>query len=234
MVKIGLIILFLATIFSSIFADEAKLDTESKKLQNGTKTPIEIYRNMFKMKRRDQIRAIESLLIMDDVEKQHKMIGIMMKTIEKTIVKGKQILMEENYKAGDPFPEKIETKEGFSMVLENTALFTDLIVRFPFVAQRELKQNTDWKETIIWGKNVCEKSGVFTEKHQKILHSLGQELKIDEPDPSYENPFKIKPEVDQKTEEERQKEYEDKKRKEKLAAKKKNKKSGPKLSKHEL
>lgn len=201
---------------------------------NITKSPIEIYRNLFKIKRRDQIHAIEKVLLMDNIEKQHKMISIMMKTIIGTIMKGKEVLTRAGYNAGDSFPEKNDVKDSLSMVLENTALFTDVVVRFPFVAERELKKNKEnWMEIIIWAKNICEKSEVYVEKHKKILQSLGQELKIDEPDPNYENPFKVKPKVNQKTSQERQKEYEEKKRKEKIAAKKK-KKSGPKLTKSEL
>lgn len=236
MVNFWSIFVILVLQFATISADDAESTvTEATNSQNGTKTPVEIYRNLFKIKRKDHIHAVESLLVMNNVEKQHKMIGIMMKTIEKTIIRGKDIIMKENYKAGDSFPDKIDTKEGLSMVLENTALFTDLIVRFPFIAQRELQQNAkSWKETMTWAKNICEKSGVYVGKHKQILHSLGQELGIDDPDPNYENPFKVKPKIDLKTAEERQKEYEELKRKEKIAAKKKKRKSGPKLSKTEL
>lgn len=152
-----------------------------------------------------------------------------------TMLKGKETLEKADYQAGDPFPGNIDIKDGYSMVLESVAIFTDLVVRFPFISERKLKVSKyqDWKETVNWAKTVAQESGVFINKHEEILKSLGQELKLDEIDPNYKNPFKVRAKHVEISSEERKKMHEEKKRKEKLAAKK-NKKSGPRLTKNEL
>lgn len=155
--------------------------------------------------------------------------------IFQTIAKGKDILTEARFEAGGSFPEDNKVKDGYSMVLESIALFTDVIVRFPFISGRQLKKIDfdNWRDNLKWAKDVCAKSGVFVEKHQQILASLGQELKFDEPDPDYYNPFRHPPKNVEMSSEERRKLHEEKKRKEKISAKRK-KKTAPKLTKSEL
>ena len=60
-----------------------------------------------------------------------------------------------------------------SKVLENTAFFTDLIVRFPKPSHIFYKKNKNsWKKIIKAATNICEYSGVFDGEYATLLHNV--------------------------------------------------------------
>lgn len=61
-------------------ANQENLETPGT---NGTQKPVQFYRNLFKVKRKEQIGALERILVMDNLEKQANMIDVMLKTIIK-------------------------------------------------------------------------------------------------------------------------------------------------------
>ena len=60
-----------------------------------------------------------------------------------------------------------------SKVLENTAFFTDLIVRFPEPSQYFYKKNYKlWKKTMEDAIEICIGSGVFDGDYELLLNSV--------------------------------------------------------------
>lgn len=78
-----------------------------------------------------------------------------------------------------------------SNILENTALFSEIILRFPDIAVLVLKTNNNWDVLLQWSiafsnqvKYLLDKSTV------KLLHLVSQELNHIEQEPNYTNPYR--------------------------------------------
>lgn len=59
---------------------------------------------------------------------------------------------------------------AFSQVVENTAFFGDVVLRFPKIVHHYFDQNSNWNLLIRWGISFCNQSGVFDQgPHSPIL-----------------------------------------------------------------
>lgn len=59
---------------------------------------------------------------------------------------------------------------AYSHVVENTAFFGDVALRFPRIVHHYYDRNTDWSGLLRWGLNFCNQTGVFTGgAHQHVL-----------------------------------------------------------------
>lgn len=59
---------------------------------------------------------------------------------------------------------------AFSQVLENTAFFGDVVLRFPRIVHHYFDHNSNWNLLIRWGISFCTQSGVFDQgPHAPIL-----------------------------------------------------------------
>ncbi|XP_054578336.1 coiled-coil domain-containing protein 134-like [Eptesicus fuscus] len=91
-----------------------------------------------------------------------------------------------------PFPQDEKLKDAFSQVLENTAFFGDVVLRFPRIVHHYFDHNSNWNLLIRWGISFCNQSGVFDQgPHSPILSLMAQELGISEKDSDFQNPFKV-------------------------------------------
>lgn len=81
---------------------------------------------------------------------------------------------------------------AFSHVVENTAFFGDVVLRFPRIVHYYFDHNSNWNLLIRWGISFCNQTGVFDQgPHSPILSLMAQELGISEKDSDFQNPFKI-------------------------------------------
>lgn len=59
---------------------------------------------------------------------------------------------------------------AFSQVVENTAFFGDVVLRFPRIVHYYFDHNSNWNLLIRWGISFCNQSGVFDQgPHSPIL-----------------------------------------------------------------
>lgn len=59
---------------------------------------------------------------------------------------------------------------AFSQVVENTAFFGDVVLRFPRIVHHYFDHNSNWNLLIRWGISFCNQSGVFDQgPHAPIL-----------------------------------------------------------------
>nr|XP_002126605.2 coiled-coil domain-containing protein 134 [Ciona intestinalis] len=198
--------------------------------ENEDNSELRLYRKLFRVKRKEHIAIVQKLLLMDDIEKHAAFIQMSMETIVKTIQESQQVLKSENYTPGRTFPTDTSAKEALSLILENTALFTDLIVRFPKLGHYFFEQNKmSWLRVMAPAITTCSATGVYDGDHQLILHSLQQELGIGEKDPLYINPFLQESKQGRPlTAEEREQIYREEKREKKKQKLKK--RTGPRLT----
>lgn len=78
-----------------------------------------------------------------------------------------------------------------SSILENTALFGDIILHLPDITHRILKTQQGWNSTIHWSLNFTNQMRHLLNKSTiTMIHLVKQELNITERDPSYFNPYR--------------------------------------------
>lgn len=124
-----------------------------------------------------------------------------------------------------PFPEDETVKDALSNILENTALFSETILRFPDIAVSVLKTNNNWDVLLQWGIAFCNQVKYLLDKSTiKLLHLVSQELNHIEREPNYVNPYK----KDYKKVEEQEEEIHRSQKKKK----KKEIRKGPRLTSH--
>nr|XP_020480658.1 coiled-coil domain-containing protein 134 isoform X1 [Monopterus albus] len=152
---------------------------------------LEIYKRLFETKRKDQLNALKNLVELNDINQQYKIIDIMLKGLFKVLEDSRQILVEANMQPDDPFPMDDKIKEAYSHVVENTAFFGDVALRFPRIVHHYYDRNADWGGLLRWGLNFCNQTGVFTGgAHQHVLTLMSQELGITEKSPDFINPYR--------------------------------------------
>ncbi|KAM7372354.1 hypothetical protein PAMP_009528 [Pampus punctatissimus] len=152
---------------------------------------LEIYKRLFETKRKDQLNALKNLVELNDINQQYKIIDIMLKGLFKVLEDSRQILVAANMHPDDPFPMDDKIKEAYSHVVENTAFFGDVALRFPRIVHHYYDRNADWGGLLRWGLNFCNQTGVFTGgAHQHVLTLMSQELGITEKSPDFMNPYR--------------------------------------------
>lgn len=69
-----------------------------------------------------------------------------------------------------PLPVSFLISTAYSHVVENTAFFGDVALRFPRIVHHYYDRNSDWGGLLRWGLNFCNQTGVFTGgAHQHVL-----------------------------------------------------------------
>nr|BAE20987.1 unnamed protein product [Mus musculus] len=124
---------------------------------------LKIYKKMFEVKRREQLLALKNLAQLNDIHQQYKILDVMLKGLFKLS----------------------------RHVVENTAFFGDVVLRFPKIVHHYFDHNSNWNLLIRWGISFCNQTGVFDQgPHSPILSLMAQELGITEKDSDFRNPFK--------------------------------------------
>lgn len=89
------------------------------------------------------------------------------------------------------FPTDQNIKEALSNILENTALFSEILLRFPDISATVLKLNNHWDVLLQWSIIFANEVHYLLDKNTLTLLSLAsQELNHTQRDPSYINPYR--------------------------------------------
>lgn len=181
---------------------------------------------LFKLQRAEQLEAIKNFKKITKYEKQYSMITLMAEKVFTTIQNSRATIEASSYIPGvSPFPEEEFVKDALSNILENTALFSEIILRFPDIAVSVLKTNNNWDVLLQWSIAFCNQVKYLLDKSTiKLLHLVSQELNHVERELNYVNPYR-KNQI--KVEEEGEPHTSNQKKR-----KKKEIKKGPRLTSH--
>ncbi|MEJ1271454.1 meiotic double-stranded break formation protein 1 [Cricetulus griseus] len=153
---------------------------------------LPVYKKMFEVKRREQLLALKNLAQLNDIHQQYKILDVMLKGLFKVLEDSRTVLTAANVLPDGPLPQDEKLKDAFSHVVENTAFFGDVVLRFPKIVHHYFDHNSNWNLLIRWGISFCNQTGVFDQgPHSPILNLMAQELGISEKDSDFQNPFKI-------------------------------------------
>lgn len=82
---------------------------------------------------------------------------------------------------------------AISSILENTALFSDIVLNIPDISHRVLRKQTEWNPTIRWCYEFLNKTRDWIDDATlKAIHLASQELNLIPRNPNYVNPNRIK------------------------------------------
>ncbi|KAM5288339.1 coiled-coil domain-containing protein 134 isoform 1-T1 [Ctenodactylus gundi] len=152
---------------------------------------LKIYKKLFEVKRREQLSALKKLAHLNDVHQQYKILDVMLKGLFKVLEDSRTVLVAAEVLPDGPFPQDEKLKDAFSHVVENTAFFGDVALRFPRIVHHYFDRNSHWNLLIRWGISFCNQTGVFDQgSSSPILSLMAQELGISEKDSDFQNPFK--------------------------------------------
>ncbi|XP_076231863.1 coiled-coil domain-containing protein 134 [Calliopsis andreniformis] len=198
--------------------------------RNSSSSKIEVYEELFKKSfshvRKEHAKAIHRLQRVDSYERLYKMITVLCEKMVDVIETSKPLIENAGF---DPdnrsLPQNVTLQSALSTVLENTALFSDIVLHFPHVTHRILKSQQKWNVIIDWFINFTNRSRHFLDKETITrIHLVAQELNITEREAGYFNPY-WQPDEFRETKEEV---------KGKKAKKKEKRKRGPQMAKIEL
>ncbi|XP_043924149.1 coiled-coil domain-containing protein 134 isoform X2 [Protopterus annectens] len=181
--------LFQVCIF--LFTLELSLSIASDVKKQKNNSGLHIYKKLFETKRKDQMNALRNLIELNDVNQQYKIIDIMLKGLFKVLEDSRAVLIAADVQPDGGFPQDEKIKDAYSHILENTAFFGDVALRFPQIVHHYFDRNSNWNNLIRWGLSFSNQSGVFDGgPHSQLLGLMAQELGISEKSPDYRNPFK--------------------------------------------
>ncbi|XP_076295427.1 coiled-coil domain-containing protein 134 [Lasioglossum baleicum] len=108
------------------------------------------------------------------------------------IESSKSLIEDGDFNPDDrSLPRNVTVQSALSTVLENTALFGDIILHFPEVTQRILKAQPKWNTILIWSLKFTNRSRhLVDEKTIDLINLVTQELNITEREPGYFNPYR--------------------------------------------
>ncbi len=192
----------------------------------------ENFKRLFQEKRIYQLGAVKQLQSLEP-EKQTKLLEAMITKMLSVLTKSRGKLLEGGYEAqGGGLPSDETLREALALVVENTCLASDLLLRFPHFMHKKLRSDQELDATYKWALGFTQEmaQSLLDSSAVKLMDLALQELGLIERSADYVNPY---------NKEDPSKKKEPKKLKfaDPPAPKKKEKKKlskGPRLSKSEL
>ncbi|OXU24112.1 hypothetical protein TSAR_010126 [Trichomalopsis sarcophagae] len=201
-------------------------EEETPARENLNSVNRELFKRLFVKRRKEHLEAVRNLRQMDSYERQYKMIDVLAEKMFDFIESKKPLL--ENLTEADlrsvsfAVDANNDVQDAITSVLENVALFGDVVLNLPDITQRILKIQPRWNATMRWSFDFLNRTKDLLDKSTLEMIELAlQELNITDRSPNYFNPNRIgnKPS--------RSKEP-------KLATKKEKRKKGPTMTRIEL
>ncbi|XP_072745511.1 coiled-coil domain-containing protein 134 [Anoplolepis gracilipes] len=190
------IFVYVVVIATLIFIAHAQVEIDAPiinepKKSGEYKSDEELFKKLFTQRRKDHIEVIRTLLKIDNYERLYKMITLLANKIVEVIKSSKSVIEEAGFVPNNSsFPKDANVKEALSNILDNTALFGDIILHLPDITHRILKTQEEWNPTIHWSLNfTTQMQHLLNKSTITMIHLVEQELNITEREPSYFNPY---------------------------------------------
>ena len=153
---------------------------------------LEEFQKLFQQKRIEQLTAIKQLLNMSP-EKQVKLLDSMLDKMVTVLEESKARLQGSQVEFNDgQLPDNKLDKTYLALVLENTCLASDILLRFPNYMVDKLHKMKNLEEIYHWGLFFVNEtvSYVMDDTTKRLFYLAGQELQLQSEDSSYKNPYK--------------------------------------------
>ena len=150
------------------------------------------FRRLFQEKRLYQLGAVKQLQNLEP-EKQNKMLEAMITQMMTVLTKSRAKLLEGGYEvSGGGLPEDETLKDALALVLENTCLASDLLLRFPYYMHQKLRDLPELDTTYKWALGFTQEMAepLLDSSAVKLMDLALQEMGLIEMSPDYVNPYK--------------------------------------------
>lgn len=147
------------------------------------------FKKMFMQKRIEQLSAVKNILKLDETKRKVLLDQITTKLFQ-VLSSGRVDLENLGFVAGGTPFSSGPTMEKVALVLENTCLASDLLMRLPDETSDRLKANNAWDSVFKWAINFSSETGFLDESSQMLLNLASQELGLIEKQPNYINPYR--------------------------------------------
>ena len=169
---------------------------------------LSTFKKMFMQKRIEQLSAVKNILKLDETKRKVLLDQITTKLFQvssiinitecvltlllysKVLSSGRVDLENLGFVAGDTPFSSGPTMEKVALVLENTCLASDLLMRLPDETSERLKANNAWDSVFKWAINFSSETRFLDESSQMLLNLASQELGLIEKQPNYINPYR--------------------------------------------
>jgi len=154
---------------------------------------------LFQQKRLAQLSAIKQLLNMSPTS-QLKLLDSMLSKMTSVFSESQNILTSTSLDISEgKLPNELKDRTALALVLENTCLASDILLRFPDYMLKKLAKDKEFDLKYKWGLGFINEtvSYVMDDATKRLFFLAGQELHENENDPNYVNPYK-KPKVEPK------------------------------------
>ncbi|KAL8589900.1 hypothetical protein ACOMHN_023987 [Nucella lapillus] len=151
--------------------------------------PLQQYKKLFNEHRATQLNAVKAMQKFGSPEAQYQLVELMLKQLFKNVEEARQNLTMWGFLPGDEFPLNETIRESMSKVLENTALFGDMLLRMPQAVHEFYDKNREWQLLMSWAYTFSNQSTVFEGPNKAMLNLLAQESGMIPKSPNYVNPF---------------------------------------------
>ncbi|KZS21485.1 Coiled-coil domain-containing protein 134 [Daphnia magna] len=188
--KLWLILLFSASIVRTDETVASKQSTESApgKQDDINTNAVALFERLFQLKRNEQKDAVQRILAIKSVEKQNKLLKLVITKIMEVLVQSRINLESSGYLPGSGLPLTESLRDALSSMIENTAFMGDLVLYLPDATKAFLKDN-EWNTIFKWSLSLCQETAFLSNNTKKMLHLVAQELNLIEREPGYFNPY---------------------------------------------
>ena len=155
----------------------------------------ENFKRLFQEKRLYQLGAVKQLQNLDP-DKQTKMLDAMIVQMQTVLVKSRNKLLEGGYEVeGGGLPGDETLKEALALVVENTCLASDLLLRFPHFMHNKLREMPELDSTYKWALGFTQEmaESLLDSSAAKLMNLALQEMGLIERSEDYVNPYKKEP-----------------------------------------
>lgn len=152
----------------------------------------ENFKRMFQEKRLYQLGAVKQLQNLDP-EKQTKLLEAMITQMLSVLIKSRSKLIEGGYEVqGGGLPTDQSMREALALVVENTCLASDLLLRFPHFMHKKLKSNQELDATYKWALGFTQEmaQSLLDVSAVRLMDLALQEMGLIERSDDYVNPYK--------------------------------------------
>lgn len=149
------------------------------------KEDIEIY---FAAKRKQHLDAVQTLMTLKRYEQKHEMIRRIFEKIFDVVIESRAKVENSDYILGDALPQSAIV-EDILQILDNCAFFGNLVLKFPDITKRLLKDNNQWVEMYKWGFTFSISSNLLDQISLKMFNLTAQQLELIPKSEDFVNPY---------------------------------------------
>lgn len=170
---------------------------DSSKRELFEQQEVELFKKLFTRRRSEHNEAVKRIQKIESYEKRYKMLSVLVENVYNVIDANRQFLEKGKFDPNVLFQENPEVKDALSGILENTALFGDVVLHFPDIMQRILKHQSTWHSLMKWSFSFVSQMRHLLDKSTFTrLHLAEQELNFIPRNSDYVNPYWTNPSED--------------------------------------